>query len=268
MRSSVLISSFSSIFGPINDVCHSLTQRVCPLFVLKGPKEPYLIGSGVPIQIGALSAIATAAHVLAPYGAASVLTLGPRKSVVLSGERRGYGYKPGQTVDVDLALIVLEDDERDELRERYTFSYSFELGVARRPEQVAFYGIVGYPQSRNKLSPKLQRSGVTVANYFISRHQIRLSAIRAVGKYDNVHFAIGADANGAIGLRGERVSFPSPVGMSGGGVWLLEFSLRAEVPPTPRLVGIGIEYWRKPGAVICTRVENLETMVGDLLLRS
>lgn len=261
----MLISSFTSVFGPMDDVCRGLIQRVCPLFVLTGRRQPRLIGSGMPIQIGPVSAVLTAAHVLAPYSKASVLTLGSHRSLVLTGERRGYGYKRGQHLDVDLALVLLADEERDQLRAKYTFTYSLEFGVPRRPEQLAFYAVVGYPQSKNKLSPRLKRSGATVAAYFITRQRVPLSKIACEGKHESVHFAVGADAKNSIGLHGEPVGFASPIGMSGGGIWLLEYSSRAATPPTPRLVGVNVEYWRQPGAVVCTRIENVETMVRDLL---
>lgn len=212
----------------MNDICRGLTRRVCPLFVLKGPRQPYLIGSGLPIQIGPVSAIVTAAHVLTRYGKASVLTLGSRKSLVLSGERRGYGYKRGEHVDVDLAVILLNDSERAEIRSKYAVTYSLEFGVPRREDQLAFYAVVGYPQAKNKLSPRLKQSRVTTVSYFITRHRLPVSDVRSDGKHDSVHFVVGAAANGAIGLSGETVGFPSPIGMSGGGVWLLESSSSAE----------------------------------------
>src|ERR1051326_3931682 len=76
----VLISSFTNPLAPLDDACRELATRVCPLFVLKGPRQPFLIGSGIPIQVGRTAVVATAAHVLARIGQASVLTLGHNRS--------------------------------------------------------------------------------------------------------------------------------------------------------------------------------------------
>lgn len=260
----VLISSFTSPFGPLADICSKLVNNVCPLFVLKGPRQPFLIGTGVPLQIGRVSVIATAAHVLGRLGVASVLTFGNRRSLLLSGERRGFVHKPHRTIDVDLAVIVLTDSERDELRSRVTFSYSHDFVSTRPAHEIAFYSLVGFPHSRNKASTRLLRETYAAANYFISRTLVPLSEIKSQDKFGNVHFALAAPRNGAIGVQGESVGFPSPAGLSGGGVWRLDFSQVAGAAPEPRLAGIGIEYCRTPGAFVCTRVENIVGMVEDL----
>jgi hypothetical protein len=222
------------------------------------------VGTGIPLQIGSVSVIATAAHVLMPFGGVSVLTFGSKRSLLLSGERRGFGHKPGRTVDVDLAVIVLTESERDELRQRFTFSYSLDFASTRPAHEITFYVLTGYPHSRNKASPRLLRETYAVANYFISRTLLPLSKIESPGKFSNVHFALGAQAKHAVGEYGEPVGFPSPNGLSGGGVWRLDFPKRVGAAPVPRLVGVGIEYCRKPGAFVCTRIENIAEMIEDL----
>jgi hypothetical protein len=258
------IASFASPLGPLQDTCRGLVKNVCPLFVMKGPRQPYLIGTGVPLQIGNVSVIATAAHVLARVGDASVLTFGRHRTILLSGERRGFGYVTGRHVDVDLAVIVLNDSEREALRQQVTFTYALQFARTALPQRLAFYGLVGFPHSRNKPSPRLLRETYAVANYFLSRTLLPLSKIKSEGKSGRVHFAIGAPRNGAIGTSGEPVAFPSTSGVSGGGVWRLDFQGSAGAAPIPKLVGIGIEYCRQPGAFVCTRVENTIEMVEDL----
>jgi len=218
----------------------------------------------VPLQIGSVSVIATAAHVLDGIGSASVLTFGFDRSLPLSGDRRGFGFEPGRTVDVDLAVIVLTDEERDELRRRVTFSYSMEFASTPPTDRVAFYGLIGFPHSRNKASPRLLRETHAVATYFITRTTVPLSKLNSPGKFEDVHFALGAPRKGAMGANGKPAGFPSPEGMSGGGVWRLDIPSRAGAAPVPRIVGIGIEYCRQPGAFICTRIQNVNTMVHDL----
>jgi hypothetical protein len=257
------IGSFASMLGPLDDACHQLTKNVCPLFVLEGRRRPILIGSAVPVQIGRVSLLVTAAHVLEGYGGASVLTLLKNRSMMLSGERRGFGYKPGRHVDVDLAVIILSNEERQEIASRYCFSYSLEFAATGRMKDITFYALAGYPQSRNRRSPQLLK-GAVVANYFISRSQLPLSAIRSRDKLADVHFAIGANAKGAIGVDGSRTGFPSPFGLSGGGVWRLSFPKDPFALPKPHLVGIGIEYCVPPGAFVCTRIEHVLPMVSDL----
>jgi hypothetical protein len=258
------ISSFTAPLGAIDDVARDLVRLVCPLFVLTGPGRPFLIGTGTPVQIGRVSVIVTAAHVLRPYGNASVLTLGVDRAVDLTGEKRGFGYLPGQTADPDLALIVLNDEERSQVRLHYEMSYFQSSGSPHRSRNGAFYVVAGYPQSQNKMSPRLMRSNRAVGNYYITRHRVPVADLRLEGKYDAVHFALSAPPKGAIRNDGRRVSFPSPAGLSGGGVWRLEIGRSAAAAPKPRLVGILIEHHKQPGVFVCTRVREVERMVLDL----
>jgi hypothetical protein len=260
----VQISSFASPFAPLDDVCIELTRKVCPLFVLTAPRRPFLIGTGIPLQIGGLSVIVTAAHVLAGVGGASVLTFGDNRAFVLRGERRGFGHTPGRFVDVDLAVIVLSESERDELRRHFDFSFSHEYTPTPDPGEIAFYGVVGYPHSRNKLSPRLLRSPHAVATYFITRKRVPLEHVKSKDKFPSVHFALGAREKGAVGKYGQRVSLPSPSGLSGCGVWWLDLPDSFTRVPTPKLVGVGIEYCRRPGAFVCTRIANVDVMVKDI----
>lgn len=221
---------------------------------MKGPRQPHLIGTGVPLQIGSVSVIATAAHVLQPVGRASLLTFGVNKTVLLSGERRGFGHRKGKFVDVDLALIVLNDQERDELRQRVEFSYYIEYAAVRPPSETAFYTLIGFPHSRNKVSPRLLREAYAVSMYFITHKRVPLSAIKSDDKYGPVHFALSAPSRYVT----------APGGISGGGVWWLRASDDPAAAPTPRLVGIGIEYCRRAGAFVCTRIAEVNQMVRDL----
>lgn len=260
----VKISSFAGPFGAVADVGHDLLRRVCPLFVLTAPGRPLLIGTGTPVQIGRVSVIVTAAHVLRPYGNASVLTLGVDGAVDLTGEKRGFAYIRGQTADLDLALIVLNDEERSQVRLHYDMSYFQSCGSPDRSRAGAFYVVAGYPQSQNKMSPRLMRSNRAVGDFYILRHRVPVADLRLEGKYDALHFALGAPPKSAISGDGRRVSFPSPSGLSGGGVWRLEIRRSAAAAPKPRLVGILIEHHKQPGVFICTRVREVERMVLDL----
>ncbi len=260
----VEISSFAGPMGAIDDVARGLLRYVCPLFVLTAPGRPFLIGTGTPIQIGRASVIVTAAHVLRPYGNATVLTLGVDRAVDLTGERRGFGYIPGQTADLDLALIVLNDEERTQIRLHYEMSYFQGCVSPHRSRAAAFYVVAGYPKSQNKMSPRLMRSTRAVGKYYISPHRVPVAELRLEGKYDAVHFALGARPKGAIGHDGRRVSFPSPDGLSGGGVWRLDSGRNPAAAPKARLAGILIEHHKTPGVFVCTRVREVERMILDL----
>jgi hypothetical protein len=247
------VSSFASPFAPLHDVSSQLVERICPLFAMKGPRQPFLIGTGVPLQIGGVSVVVTAAHVLAKIGNASVLTFSRTRSLLLSGERRGFGHRKGKFADIDLALIVLTDDERVQMRERYTFSYSIEYSHLPR-RKTAFYVLIGFPHSRNKASPRLLHETYAEAVYFVMHERVPIAAVASDDKFSPIHFALAAPSKSVV----------SPAGVSGGGVWWLDSSESATAAPVPRLVGIGIEYCRHPGAFICTRIHEVDVMVRDL----
>jgi hypothetical protein len=191
--------------------------------------------------------------------------LGATQSLVLGGERRGFEYVVGKTADVDLAIIVLEDQERQAIRQHYEFSYSTHFASMRPVGGGTFYVVCGYPQSQNKLSPRLMRSNRAVGEYYVTRNRLQAASLKLAGKYDAVHFALGAPPKGAIGMDGRRVTFPLPLGVSGGGVWRLEFGRHPARLPVPRLVGVLIEHHKRPGVFIGTRIRETERMLRDLL---
>lgn len=241
----------------LHEHCVALTHYVCPLYVVER-KNGVLIGSGVPIKLGRAGVIATATHVLkaALKHDDRIWTLGGEGPFKLRHNWYGWDHRQGETVDVDVSLIPLDEAEWKELTHRYGATYPLNFGAT--PSDVDFLIVVGYPYSRNKPTP-LTRHVVTPACTYVASNVLRrTSSDLRKGKDEDVHFGVAARPTGGRVPQG----FPDPHGMSGGGVWNLRARDTLMNRGTPQLVGIGIEF--DGSQFTCTRIGALGPMIREL----
>ena len=252
------------------DVCSVLSDYVCPLYA-KHHGQGHLLGTGVPLRFAGASVVITASHVLNDSGDRCIYTLGDDDLLNLSGERRAFEHRKTSTIptgveptiDVDLALIVLEPSEAAELSRRFSFTHYKDLAEAQFGDQTSLYVLVGYPFSKNKPTGASGNEVKTSALFCLSRQVGSVANSQETGKHSKVHFAFPASPKGTKDMTGTLSTQPKPQGMSGGGVWRIGLD-GAVSTPLPRLVGIGIEYDRHNNRFICTRIQHVQPMVADL----
>ncbi len=256
------------------EVCSPLRDYVCPLYA-KHHGQGYLLGTGVPLRLAGASVIVTASHVLDEFEGRCIYTLGREDLLSLSGERRGFEHlkRPTSTkstsveptIDVDLALIVLNPSEAADLHRRFSFTYETDLIEARPSDETSLYVLVGYPFSKNKPTPHSGNEVSTNALFFVSRKISSVADSPVTGKHAMVHFALPAPPEGTKDMTGVLPTHPKPQGMSGGGVWRIQVDPKEPIS-LPRLVGIGIEYDRNNSRFVCTRIQHVQPMLADLIV--
>ncbi|MDP9192648.1 MAG: hypothetical protein M3P06_13190 [Acidobacteriota bacterium] len=255
---------YGAALAALQETCSPLRDFVCPLYA-KHRGQGYLLGTGVPLHLGATSIIVTASHVLAEFQDRCIYTLGHEDVLNLSGERRGFNYLKESTIDVDLGLIVLSKAETAELNHRFSFTYRTDLDEAQPTDDIAFYVLAGYPFTRNKPTPQSRDELNTTALFFVSRRMGSLEDSSATGKSLLVHFSLPAPPDGTKDMTGTLTTPPKPRGMSGGGVWCIQVDASTGRLAMPRLVGIGIEYDHGNRQFVCSRIQYLQPMLVGLI---
>lgn len=249
---------------PLHDLCHSLGDYVCPLYALEN-RRAHLVGTGVPVRIGDLAFIVTAAHVAEEFDDRQLISVGSDRLLEVTGKRIGFKYLRGDGVDTDLAVVVLGRREAADMMKRFSFSTPLDVtDVAPPGSSYALYSLVGYPFSRNKPKPKSFKRLTARPTYVATSRRAELPGSGVDGKHEQVHFALWADADAILDAEAQPITPPKAQGMSGGGVWRIDVHEKTGQLGLPRLVGIGIEHARRDSIFIATRVQYILPLLRDL----
>jgi hypothetical protein len=101
------------------------------------------------------------------------------------------------------------------------------------------YVFFGYPQSKNKKFRMICRN---YRSYGYFNYGLEESRYAEIGYDKNVNILIKIDKEDSINKEGERMVFPDPVGMSGGGIWkIMGNDEMYKESITPYFVGTVIE---------------------------
>ena len=233
--------------------------------------EPW--ASGVLIEVDKIFFLVTAAHVLREGNG----DINPEDIGIMTGNQFNIlngSIKiahPSLHVNndkVDLAIWRIEDGRViDELKTKYDFLSTNQLGIDHSPVEFSKYLVVGFPITRTKL--KTQTSKI-IANPFIFLTKKSKQSI-----YDKLEFE--SHSNLILNYRkrkikdsnGNVIQGPDPYGISGWGLWYLP---ELKMGVTPILVGIMTEWRSSLAAIVATRIhivtEVLRTEFGLPLQKS
>jgi hypothetical protein len=247
----------------IENVCHALGDRVCPLYTLDRRGNPFLIGSGVPFEASNRRFLLTAAHVLKGLDDGNLITTGRASLVRFPFGSSSFGYSPGRSIDVDLAILTLPEEAGRELAHRFQFGREVETGTVTAYDKLTLYCLVGYPHSKNKPMPRNFETITARPTFFLLREFARLDHLHGDGKRDAVHFGLSLPAKQVIRFDRSRMNIPRLQGMSGGGIWRIQLDQHTGKVSRPELVGIGIEYHQQRQTIVATRVECALTLIAE-----
>lgn len=184
---------------------------------------------------------------------------GCRGARALCGRRGAWEFKPGNTPDIDLCVMALDDDLADELQRVCQFITPVETSVTKPKTPGIHYLIAGYPAERNSI----KNSIAPLATHLVTG-DIKATVKAFPNKSDGFHFALGHPGKTVPTYTGNRFRVPKVQGMSGGGIWRLEIDIRSKLSTSPLLVGIGIEYYKTKRVFVATRVQAAIPLVDDL----
>jgi hypothetical protein len=253
-----------SDLSPLHEVCRALGDYVCPLYALENSRVR-LVGTGVPMHIGDLAFIITAAHVAEQFDERPLVTIGRDRLLEVTGKRVGYKYLKNERVDTDLAVVQLDTREADEMMKRFSFSTPMDVAhVAQAESKYILYSLVGYPFSRNRPKPRGFKVITARPTYVTTNRRAALPRRGVDGKHEEVHFALWADADKIVNADSKPITLPKAQGMSGGGVWRIDVDDSSGQPGSPKLVGIGIEPPHQDDLFVATRVHYIVPLLRDL----
>lgn len=252
------------VWVPIDTIIETAYRRVCPLYTLDERDRIHLIGSAVPFKSGSHAFLITAAHTcFKEQKPISLFVYGKNRPHALLERRGAWGYIPGQTPDLDIAVIGLDNACATELQANYWFCTQSDVSTVRPKTPGIHYLIAGYPASRNRSRP-IKHGLPSKATALISGDIRSVTTLRGVDKSDEHHFAISLPFEKVPKAGGGEFHVPKPQGMSGGGVWRLEINTRSRYANSPVLVGIGIEYYKKQKTFLATKVQVVAALARDL----
>lgn len=204
-----------------------------PLYSLVGKGRPELYGSSVYVEVGGNVFLVTAAHVVS--------------EIIRTGGNVYVGG--GRLTKVESDFICTSTNGNDCLDLAFTQIEIADSGVKengfvsldstcyqREFKNPDYYIAYGYPCSKNGARFADTVAKHVVANGFTYGHsEVRDKSYKINGM--NKDFHVGLIYKHGKLLGGERVNPPSPIGLSGGGCWVIPDSFSSEV----FLAGIFIE---------------------------
>jgi hypothetical protein len=228
---------------PIEDV-------TCPIYELSDGSIPDPVGSGVLLRLADAVIVLTARHVLAERCGSKMLAgLGARmvqlKGKVLdtAGDRKHDPF--------DLAVCFLDCSG-----EGVPAVQPAQLCVASTFEQSPHL-LTGYPSSRQ---PTSICSTVLVQPVTLACKSLAASECGAAGYDPRSSILLGFDRE-RVWRNGLRLRAPDPHGMSGGGLWAVR-DIFGSLLPTPKLVGIAIEWHERDRRILATRIRPALELVA------
>lgn len=188
-----------------------------------------------------------------------LFTMGPERPRALVGRRGAWEHIVGETPDIDLCVIALDDELAGELEGEYEFATPAGTSSAATKTPGIHYVIAGYPAERNLIKSRI----APLATHLITG-DIGNDAEALPGKSNDFHFVLRHPGKTIPSHAGGRLRVPKVQGMSGGGVWRFEIDIPRKLSTTPSLVGIAIEYHKAKRLFVATRVQAAIPLVNDL----
>jgi len=211
----------------LDNVCRQLGSRVCPIFRLdKYFSRPRLIGSAVPYGTADYGYLITASHVLDAVAGEQTITLGVNEFIRFPTAASQIKHIRGSTVDADVAVIRLPEPVRTEMESRFDFVGKTEVGEVAPYDKLILYSLVGYPVSKNKDVSRNMTTREVKSFHYTLREFFDVSLLASSGKNEPIHFGLKAQRSAfgrGAALVAKSVPQFKPHGMSGGGIWRIQF---------------------------------------------
>jgi hypothetical protein len=220
-----------------------LGKYVCPIYSLEDKGTPWVIGSGVLLQISGHRLIITADHVL--QAATSELYLFAADHSV-----QPLNFRPiVRSVEHDFACLELEESSFS-LLSHFLFLSPIDLEV-QKPETEELYIVAGYPRSRNK--PR--RNAKTIKNEPFSFAGIPADppTYKLMKRNEETTILFSYNRKKVIAENHRLETSADPHGISGGGVWHVT-NWPSRQPSEAKLAGVCVRYEQNPGKKVLEAV--------------
>jgi len=213
-----------------------------------------LIGSGVLIRICNRTFLLTAAHVADFKSEGSIMIPGRDWFMSPGGCYHTMNLPvSGNRADdkLDAAFVCLDDDFAANLHSSHRVLGHQDLSLEEEPVRRYYYVFAGFPWRKGKVT----NGSIATAFKTIESAEIQKSEYEALGLNRSQHIVIQFNRKRVFQESRQLVEvFPSPSGMSGGGVYVWSEEALKAWPVRLPLVGIANEFIPDKGLLIATRL--------------
>lgn len=255
----MIISVAEHINLTMSEAQAHVSKYTYPIFANALNGHPDLIASCIIIEVSTTKYLVTASHVISELN-----KINSALYIAVEGEFIEIAGRVWRTIgnegeNVDIAFIQLP---LNFFENRSVFVVNENrLVVGRNFNSPHISFIHGYPCSKNKQAGALKGGHKFNSYAFAYAGKIRRDFTEWLKykKSESIHICMNYKKS--EDLHGEIIMPPSPIGISGGGLWLVPDSSNTE---NIYLAGIAIEYHKKQGIVFATKIEAVVGLIKKI----
>ncbi len=240
----------------------AVSEYSCPLFACDSVGQPDLHATGVLLEVAGTRFLVTAAHAIRRIrDLGSVVHIGRRHIRPISDEPIMSSTDANDLLDV--AVLPLSQ-EIFNLEPMNVLSMA-QTTIGRSFSPPHFRCIHGFPCTKNQQAARANSTERIFTIYSVTYAAARAPTIdlKKHKKIAAIHIGFKYDKK-AVAQSGDIQTLPSPIGMSGGGVWVV--ADLAE-PKTVYLDAIGIEFHSNERLIFATRIDKVVDFIRHRALR-
>jgi hypothetical protein len=202
-------------------------RRTVGIYGADASARPYILGTGIPLELAGRRFVVTAAHVMddiqrMKHGVYVSPGMAGGQLVDLDGCQVNKSHLPkeGREKDpFDICLIGLTDQAAASIGTGVEFVTDEMVDYDEPRQEGAFYFFLGFPRANLKIDTRRNILRCEALNYgtFIYRGERGVWQSPPEGDYVDLDF----DPSKTVDDRGRRVRTPRPKGISGCGIWRL-----------------------------------------------
>jgi hypothetical protein len=246
----------------MNDVLQSRKSAHCAILGHNQKLEPYLIGTGVILEVNSMLFIVSAAHVFDEKDSTTLYLFLDEQVLPVNGELYCTVKPNNNRIEdkIDVAVLRVDNNQEVQIRKLYKPVLIDEVDVNDIPSNKKYYAFIGHPENKTKLKHGTFKVKSEMFSYgsFVADS----STYKQLALLPDFHVVVDFDERKCIDENGNRYSFPDAHGMSGGGVWLVEnLNYNSSESQINKLVGVGIEIHKSPKALVGTRIGAVIEMI-------
>jgi hypothetical protein len=221
---------------------------VIPLYGVDEDNSPEAVGSGVLLEIGPMTFLATATHVFTDNPNTTFYYPGKNGLEELTGTPLG-----GDRDEEDVSVMLLDDSMANNLAWDYAALPVYFVEMNDVTQEGDHYSLLGFPEESTRVDCSAAK--VRAERLLYTGKASDKRTYRKCGVQDISHIVINHSKKKARNADGKKVKAPLLNCMSGGAVWMMRKVDKA-IPgiPSVALVGITIEKHDQHAAVVATRI--------------
>lgn len=251
----------------VDTLTHKYMKSVRPIYGSTYKRKPEHIGSCVLIELESIKYLITAAHVIdhnedtTLYVANTTHLIEIKSKAIVSKAYNNDRYKD----KLDFAILPLSEEMIIKLNDVIFLSESDMLTFDNQNDK-SMYLALGFPNTQNKKVDIFNR--IVTQNPFVYSSLLNKEAyiFKKIGADQKFNLLLNFSSKQSKDENNNVVNSFSPVGTSGGGLFLIEGmnnpeNYRPNSPCSGKLVGILIENHKRYHVILATKISVIKTAI-------